>query len=111
MRQRTAWFARFVAASPVALASVAAVGCSSDDQIPESLVTQTIEVDLETFITGIRAGDVEGIVVDDSEISFAWKDMNDSITYKTRIEPGATFEEVLLAAGFEPEEFPDFDVR
>jgi hypothetical protein len=102
----------FAAILLVVLVISTALACSANEDVTEFLSTETIWIDLPEFVIAVRAGHVEDIVVNESEISFRYDDTpQDYPTYKTRMEPGTTFEQVLLDAGFEPEEFPAFEVR
>jgi hypothetical protein len=76
----------------VSLGAVAA-GCTAS----EDFTTSSVEIELQGFIVAVRAGDVRDIVVNGPEITFEWNDEESSVTYKTMMEPGNTFEQVLLA--------------
>src|SRR3972149_1538122 len=68
------------------------------------------EQSLTQFIESAKAGEVEKVEVDNSELTYHLTGA-DETTYKTEMEKGDTVRQILEDAGIEPENFPDIVIK
>ena len=68
------------------------------------------EESLTKFIESAKAGEIEKVEVDNSELTYH-RTGSDEITYKTEMEKGDTVRSILEDAGIEAEDFPEIDIK
>jgi cell division protease FtsH len=66
--------------------------------------------DLTQFIEEVKAEKVTDVQVDDSKITYKLNDAPDK-EFKTEMEKGDTFRQVLVDANIRPENFPDYEIK
>ncbi len=68
-----------------------------------------VEQSLSDFVAEVQAGNVASAEIDTPEIVYKLKD--DQVTYKTKMEKGDTFRQVLQDAGVDTKDFPPYEIK
>ena len=72
--------------------------------------TSREEQDLQAFLDEVKAENVTDVQVDDSNITYKLKDEPDK-EFKTEMEKGDTFRQVLVDANIVQDKFPDYEIK
>ncbi len=71
---------------------------------------EKVEQSLPDFVAEVKAGNVTNAEIDAPEVSYKLKG-DDEVTYKTEMEKGDSFRQVLQDAGVKLEDFPPHEIK
>ncbi|MGH9197316.1 MAG: ATP-dependent metallopeptidase FtsH/Yme1/Tma family protein, partial [Acidimicrobiia bacterium] len=69
-----------------------------------------VKQELPAFIAEVQDNNVSNVEVDNTKITYKLKDDAEH-DYKTELEKGDTFRQVLVDSGIEPKNFPDYEIK